>query len=108
MWFRADIEMLVPLVVVGELRAGFACGSKRETNEHLLARFLDAPNVETISITNVTTRFFADIFVALRQAGTPIGSNDMWIAAMALELNRPVLTTDTDFSYVAGLELAAI
>lgn len=107
-WFSADNEILVPLIVVGELRAGFACGSKREFNEELLARFVNAPSVGLITITSLTTRFFADVFLGLRQAGTPIGTSDMWIAAMALELGHPLLTLDTDFSCVAGLKLVTI
>ncbi len=107
-WFCADNEILLPLIVAGELRAGFACGTKRAINEQLLEHFIDTPNVGIITVTRSTTRFFADIFLELRQTGTPIGTNDMWIAAMALELNHPLLTLDSDFSNVTGLKLAKI
>jgi predicted nucleic acid-binding protein len=104
-WFRAEKEILVPLIVVGELEAGFACGSKRNANQRLLDRFLDAPNVELITLTTTTAKVFADIFLALRKAGNPIGTNDMWIAAMALETKSPLLTLDHDFCYVPELNL---
>lgn len=104
----ADNHILIPLIVVGELRAGFAFGSKRRANEDLLDRFLGAPNVDTITITRTTTKCFADIFLALRRAGTPIGTNDIWIAAMAIELNHSLLTLDADFSNVAGLVIEKI
>ena len=107
-WFHVDNELIVPLVVVGELRAGFAAGSKTQENERLLQRFLDSPNVQTVTITDQTTRLFAKIFASLRKAGAPIGTNDMWIAAMSLERNKPLLTLDTDFANVVGLELAKL
>lgn len=107
-WFDADNEILISLVVVGELRAGFAAGIRREINEQLLQRFLDAPNVRTITITNDTTNLFAEIYLSLRKAGKPIGTNDMWIAAMSLEHDAALLTTDNDFSNVPDLMLVKI
>ena len=107
-WFDADNEILISLTVVGELRAGFAAGSRREINEQLLQRFLDAPNVRTMTITNDTTNLFAEIYLSLRRAGKPIGTNDMWIAAMSLEHDVALLTTDNDFLNVPDLMLVKI
>src|SRR5882757_202208 len=102
-WFHVDNEILISLVVVGELRAGFAAGNRKEINEQLLQKFLDAPNVRTVTITNNTTNLFAEIYLRLRKAGKPIGTNDMWIAAMSLEHGVSLLTTDNDFSNVPDL-----
>lgn len=107
-WIHPNHEILVPLVVVGELRAGFAAGRKQEENEKLLQRFLDTPNISTITIADTTTKRFADIFRKLRQKGQPIGTNDMWIAAMALEHDAPILTLDADFTHITGLALVDI
>lgn len=107
-WFRSDHDILVPLVVVGELRAGFAAGTRRPENEALLQRFLDAPNVTVVSLTDATTRLFAEIYLKLRRAGTPIGTNDLWIAALAREHHGQLLTLDTDFSGIPGLKIAGI
>lgn len=104
-WIRPEKDIVVPLIVIGELEAGFAGGSKRHVNKQLLERFLDSPNVELATLTKRTTEIFADIFLALRKVGTPIGTNDMWIAAMALEIKSPLLTLDNDFSYIPGLNL---
>ena len=103
-WFHTDNEIILPMIVVGELRAGFAAGNKRQLNERLLQRFLDAPNVRTATITDDTTRLFAELYLQLRTAGTPIGSNDLWIAAISLEHGLPLLTLDADFACVPGLE----
>ena len=107
-WFHADNDIIVPIVVVGELRAGFAAGSKRKENEDLLQRFLDSPNVIVATITDTTTRMYAEIYLRLRQKGKPIGTNDMWIAAIALEQDNVLLTLDNGFSDITDLMLATI
>jgi tRNA(fMet)-specific endonuclease VapC len=107
-WFRIDNDIVIPAVVVGELRAGFALGSKREENDYLLQRFLDSPNVSLITITDNTTKFYAEIYFRLRRKGKPVGTNDMWIAAMALEQDAVLLTMDSDFSNISDLVIATI
>ncbi len=104
-WINVQHEIIVPLVVVGELRAGFAAGARQQVNESLLRRFLDTAHVSVVTISDATTVFYADIFAALRRKGRPINVNDMWIAALALEHNCPVLTLDSDFAHVPALEL---
>lgn len=107
-WFKSVNTIIVPTIVIGELRAGFAAGSKMVENEKLLARFLDSTNVEVVTITDTTTKQFANIYAALRQVGTPIGTNDMWISAISIELDVPLLTLDSDYSRVGGLSLVDI
>ncbi len=107
-WFRADNQIIVPLIVVGELRAGFSLGTQRKENEELLQKLLDSPNVITVTITNKTTILFAEIYHRLRRAGTPIGTNDMWIAALTLEHDSLLLTLDSDFYRVPDLLVAKV
>jgi predicted nucleic acid-binding protein len=107
-WFKSDFEIIVPTVVIGELRAGFAAGSKRKENEELLRRFLDSPNVDVQTITHKTTTIYAEIYLKLREKSRPIGTNDMWIAAIALELDNELLTLDADFSNIPDLMLATV
>lgn len=105
-YFRPDIEILVPLIIIGELRAGFALGSKQEENEALLQKLLDSPNVSTVTISDNTTKLFAAIFKRLKLAGTPFNTNDMWIAALALEYDCLLVTLDSDFKRVPDLLIA--
>lgn len=107
-YFRPDIEVLVPLVTIGELRAGFALGTKKEENEALLQKLLDSSNVSAVTITDKTTILFAAIFQRLKLAGTPINTNDMWIAALALEHDCLLVTLDLDFTRVPDLLIAKI
>jgi tRNA(fMet)-specific endonuclease VapC len=105
-WFHLDNGIVLPLVVVGELRAGFAAGNWQKENDDLLERFMDSPSVNVVTITEMTTRVFAEIYLRLRRAGKSIGTNDMWIAAIALEQDLSLLTLDDDFSHVPDLMVA--
>lgn len=105
-WFNSQSDIIVPSIMIGELRAGFAAGSKRQENEALLQRLLDSPNVTIATISDSTTKMYAKVYTDLRKKGKPIGTNDMWIAAIALELNNELLTLDEDFKHISGLTLA--
>ena len=99
---RAD-EILVPFVVVGELRAGFAGGARSEQNEANLVRFLDSRRVDLVFADEDTTHHYARVFHQLRRQGTPIPTNDLWIAAQMLECGAELLSFDRDFAQVEGL-----
>jgi predicted nucleic acid-binding protein len=107
-WFSPKNDIIVPTIVIGELRAGFIAGSKQKENEELLQRFLDSPNVFVQTISDKTTVVYSNIYLSLRKKGKPIGSNDMWIAAIALELDNELLTLDNDFKNVPDLMLVSI
>lgn len=106
--FRPDNQILIPLIVVGELRAGFSLGTKSQENEALLQKLLDSPNVSTITITDKTTKLFAVVFRGFKLAGTPINTNDIWIAALTLEYDCLLVTLDSDFKRVPDLLVAKI
>lgn len=55
---RAD-EILVPVVVVGELRAGFAASARSLENEAALVRFLDSRRVDLVCADEETTHLYA-------------------------------------------------
>lgn len=96
---RAE-EVLVPFVVVAELRAGFMVGGRGLENERVLRRFLGKPGVSVVYATEATTRTYADLFRQLRAQGTPIPSNDLWIAALVVEHNLLLLTRDDHFRHL--------
>ncbi len=58
-----------------------------------------------LAIDEDTAEFYASAFQALRRAGTPIPTNDLWIAALAQRHGLPVYTRDTHFQAVPGLVL---
>jgi tRNA(fMet)-specific endonuclease VapC len=95
----------LPFVVLGELRAGFAVGRKGRENEAVLQRFLRKPGVEVLYAGDATTRHYASLFRQLRQQGTPIPTNDLWIAALVFERDLVLCSRDGHFRNVPQLNL---
>lgn len=90
-------------VIVGELLAGFRCGTKERQNRRELDEFLDAPRVTLLDINEETADFYAQVYADLRQKGRPIPSNDLWLAASALQHGLALATYDEHFNIVSGL-----
>lgn len=93
-------ELIVNPIILGELKAGFARGRHRKKNERELASFLASPRVSVISLDEETSERYAVILDSLRSAGTPIPTNDVWIAASAMQYGLQVVTTDRHFQKV--------
>jgi tRNA(fMet)-specific endonuclease VapC len=84
-------------VVLGELHAGFLLGSRRASNERELDGFLRNPAVHVLEIDDEASLIYAEIVVALRRAGRPLPTNDLWIAATSAREGAPVVTYDAHF-----------
>lgn len=89
--------------VLGELLGGFAVGTREPKNRAELARFMDSPRVEILPVTAQTADSYALIYAGLRRKRQPIPTNDLWIAASALEHGAALLTRDAHFSQIDGL-----
>lgn len=98
-------KIAVNTVVLGELLAGFKGGIREVANRMELDQFLDSPRVEMLALDESSAEYFALIFNALKQVGKPIPTNDIWIAASAMQHGRTLATLDSHFSYIAGLSL---
>jgi tRNA(fMet)-specific endonuclease VapC len=96
--------VLLPVTVLGELEAGFALGRRAIENRTTLARFVQEPFVTILPTTPDVARRHGLVFAQLRQAGTPIPTNDIWIAATTLDAGARLLTFDAHFQQVAGLD----
>jgi tRNA(fMet)-specific endonuclease VapC len=99
---RAD-EVFLPFIVLGELRAGFAVGTPGPTNEAVLRRFLMKPGVNTLYADDQTTHHYAAVYRQLRKQGTPIPTNDMWIAALVLQHSLALSARDAHFDALPQL-----
>ena len=80
----ADV-VLLPFVVLAELRAGFLLGRRQVENERALNAFLLKDGVEVLFADDQTTHHYASVYRQLRKQGTPIPTNDMWLAALVLQ-----------------------
>jgi len=105
---RIADEITVNAVVLGELLAGFAVGRREALNREELALFLASPRVRPVEIDDTTADFYARIYALLRRKGRPIPTNDLWIAASALEHGLILATRDEHFDAIEGLATVKI
>lgn len=98
-------EVYLPFVVLAELRAGFAVGRRGRDNERVLESFLKKPGVRRLFADDGTTRHYAGVYKQLRHQGTPIPSNDIWIAALVIQHDLLLDTRDRHFDNLPQLRL---
>jgi predicted nucleic acid-binding protein len=92
--------VFLPFVVVAELRAGFAFGKRSAENERVLRRLLLKEGVAILYADDQTTHHYAAAFRQLRLQGTPIPTNDLWIAALVLQHNLTLHARDRHFDHL--------
>jgi tRNA(fMet)-specific endonuclease VapC len=102
-WVQPFREVYLPVPVIGELRFG-ALNSRRSSEnlarvEELLAR------CPILDVTVNTTRVYAEVRLGLKRRGTPIPEDDVWIAAVCLEHDLSLISSDEHFEAVEGLKL---
>jgi len=100
---EAADEVWLPFIVLGELRAGFAVGSQGSRNEAILRRFLLKPGIDVLYADEQTTHHYASVYRQLRKQGTPVPTNDMWIAALVLQHSLMLYDRDTHFDALPQL-----
>jgi len=100
---RRNVQVLISPVVIGELLAGFKRGTQEEKNKQQLNEFLSRERVLELSISSETSEFYAFILNQLKEQGTPIPTNDIWIAASAMEKGAVIATRDEHFPKIKGL-----
>lgn len=100
---RSADTVIFSSVVAGELLGGFRRGTRYRENLADLERFLALPRVQLLAVTLLTAERYGRVYAALRSRGKPIPTNDMWIAAHAMESGAELLSSDPHFQLVEGL-----
>ncbi|MBN2533166.1 MAG: type II toxin-antitoxin system VapC family toxin [Spirochaetales bacterium] len=98
-------KILLSPVVIAELLAGFKKGTREKENKRQLKEFLSRERVYEIPITSETSEFYAHIMTYLKKQRTPVPTNDIWIAAQAMENGAPLATDDGHFKKIPGILL---
>jgi predicted nucleic acid-binding protein len=101
---RAEV-ILLPAIVFGELLAGFKEGTRESANREQLIAFAATERVQVAAITTETAEFYSLIVSRLHEKGTPIPTNDIWVAAITMERGAGLATRDSHFSKIDGLNL---
>lgn len=99
--------LAISIISAGELRYGLSklSPSKRATElAHRLSALLTA--IPVLPLPADAALHYGNTRAQLEAAGTPIGGNDLWIAAHALAQNMTLVTNNTrEFERVVGLRL---
>jgi tRNA(fMet)-specific endonuclease VapC len=105
---RSSEELVFSIVVIGELLFGFRNGDRFEKNLDELEQFLDHPAVAVLHVTRVTADRFGRLAALLRKAGTPVPTNDIWIAAQTQESGAELVTFDKHFERIPALAVTIV
>ena len=97
---RRARRLFLPLIVLGELRAGFAAGNRESDNSANLQRFLNSARVCVLLPDEQTTHHYAQIHLQLRRQGLAIPTNDLWIAALTIQHSLILCTSDAHFKHI--------
>jgi tRNA(fMet)-specific endonuclease VapC len=107
---RERFSRLVPAsvvmspVVLGELHVGWRKSIRKQTNRSLLERFTQGATVEPIDA--AVAAIYGELRTELEERGTPIGQNDLWIAAHARAADCVLVTHNiSEFARVRGLRV---
>ncbi|MDP6523235.1 MAG: PIN domain-containing protein [Kiritimatiellia bacterium] len=95
----------MPLPVLAELRAGFAYGTLAAENERTINRFLDRSRVTVLLPDEQTTFHYGRLYAQLRNQGTPVPTNDLWIAALVVQHRLTLYTRDYHFKHLPQIPL---
>ena len=97
---RAARSISMPIIVLGELRAGFAAGNRQSSNAANLQRFLASPRVSVLLPDEQTAHHYAQLHLQLRNKGASIPTNDLWIASLVVQQDLVLCTSDRHFRHL--------
>jgi tRNA(fMet)-specific endonuclease VapC len=100
---QAATKVFLPFIVLGELRAGFAAGTRMRENQAMLTRVLQRPAVSALYADGDTTHHYAAVYLQLWRQGTAVPTNDLWIAALAIQHELVLFSRDPHFQHVAQI-----
>ena len=99
-FFRAR-RVAIPVIVLGEYHFGIGQSRHKRKYERWLEELLAVCSV--LEVNEETAFAYAELRTELKAAGTPIPSNDAWIAALCRQHSLPILSRDRHFDLVRGL-----
>lgn len=101
--FEQAALLAIPFVVLAEIRAGGAVMKQGDAQVRVLNELLQQPGVRVAHSTDTTAHHYAALYARLRKAGTPIPTNDIWIAALAMEHSLVLYSRDAHFDLIPSL-----
>jgi predicted nucleic acid-binding protein len=105
---RAPSTLAVSIVTAGELRAGVLGAADLATRTRRLATLEIVLALDPLPIDTAVAEAWAELRIALREAGLRMKVNDSWIAATAIAHGVPVVTQDHDFDGAPGVHVIRV
>jgi predicted nucleic acid-binding protein len=100
--FASVGRVAIPVIVLGEYRFGISQSRHKPEYERWLAEMVSVSIV--LEVHEETAIWYAELRSRLKEAGTPIPSNDAWIAALCRQHGLPILSRDRHFDLIEGLD----
>jgi predicted nucleic acid-binding protein len=101
-------EIAVSVVTIGELRAGVLAASDVDTRDRRLSTLMRALDLRPVPVDEAVAEAWARLRIVLRHNALRMPVNDSWIAATAIALGVPVVTQDSDYAEVPGLDVVHV
>jgi tRNA(fMet)-specific endonuclease VapC len=98
-----ESELALPVIVVAEYIYGIQQSRLRASYQAWLKANLSFFDI--LPVIRDTAERYSEIRQELKSAGTPIPTNDLWIASLARQHQLPMLTRDAHFRAVRGLRI---
>jgi len=101
--FEQAAMVVVPFIVLAEIRVGAQSIKRGDAQVRILGELLQQPGVRVVHSSDSTTHHYATLYARLRKAGTPIPTNDLWIAALAIEHSLVLYSRDAHFDLIPSI-----
>lgn len=96
-------QLYINSIVFGELHVGINRVTNKRKHRKILNEFADLCVI--LPVDEETSIIYGEITAQLYKVGKPIPTNDIWIAASALQYQLPLATKDSHFKEIQGLAL---
>jgi predicted nucleic acid-binding protein len=100
--FARASHVAIPVIVLGEYKFGIAQSRHKCEYERWLEEMVSVTRI--LDINDETARWYAVLREQFKEAGTPIPSNDAWMAALCRQHALPIVSRDRHFDLIKGLE----
>ena len=101
--FEQAALLVVPFIVLAEIRVGSHSVKRGDAQVRILGELLPQPGVRVAHSSETTTHHYAALYARLKKAGTPIPTNDLWIAALAIEHSLVLYSRDAHFDKIPSI-----
>lgn len=96
-------QVFLSVVTIAELHAGVLAAADVETRARRLMTLESIAMLEPLGADVAAAMHWAALRVRLAESGRRMNVNDLWIAAIAMANNLPVVTQDDDFDALIGV-----